>query len=283
MLKKIFFISIMSVLIISCDKEQIVKTNYNSEVPYSYGSNYHDYSALWNSNNPIDSIGYWHNVFMDSLKRRRDEISTTNVSQFFNSIYNILKTSAVNLNMDTTGYYTGTHNIINCDTIDFQEYHSIFTDTITINLHSQIVEILIDVDSQLEVIPAINTIKSIENQIGSLNITNNEKQALYGATSVAKFSLKYWNDEIVGGIGTSEWIEDEEHSNSLWVELGTVALSDMLGYYSGFTYGLNPQMGIVGAATSSATTAIYFWGDSIWDGIKEVGNWLWKGIKSIFK
>ncbi len=99
-------------------------------------------------------------------------------------------------NLDTTGYYTGTNYILNCDTIDFQEYHSIFTDTVTINIHTQIVEILVEVISPNDVTPAINSIKSIENQIGGLNITYNEKQALYGASSVAKFSLKYWNDEF---------------------------------------------------------------------------------------
>lgn len=261
---------LVAVSLISCEDDMFTESSVkNQGKGISIQTTLHQYTGLWNPNNPHDSLGYWHNEALDYYINNRDHIDPDYFVDSLKSVFEAHFISHGYTSNDILNAYNGIDDIN-----DYGSKSEALDSLVTgVSANTKMHELfdLINTYDASNVLNVIADIKELEDDIDTTFSSGAEKIQLLSACAVAKFSMKYWDE--VENDSNNEWHDlddnDQNFEYCLDYETITIITSDVIGYYYG---------GLIGAATSSAFTAAYFYGDEIldviWDTVSSVWDWI---------
>lgn len=207
-MKRIFLTAVLTIIMVSCHNDH--SSNVNS--PFTeYPSTYQNpYSGIWNSNNPFDSIGYFHNEFLVNYVNNRNDVDFNDFLNTSSTIISNFASSEYNITIHPSEIEDFTTNFFNyLDSL--KQQHSTLSGFISAIFPGQIGPIITDIvflvgtcSSTNEINNKIDSIKLIENVVNNAqHLSSSEKNIIFTVSSTAKFSLSYWGYAAFDN--NSEW------------------------------------------------------------------------------
>lgn len=226
-----------SFLLISCSGSDTIEYQDFQEQPFSFGGSY---TNLWNPANPYDSLGYKHNKMCDDIFAQY--VSSTGavafayrldtlVSDLLNTEYSY--TISPQTLRDTVRNYV--QEIVSAfeDSLTFAEYLDTKFTSIVADTLDRIFQIVAPCSTSNQIEMAIQQIKIIESAVSNNSyFTQHEKNVVFAAAAVTKFSLVYWHDALNNPYSElNVWYDDyeneEEVPNGVYEIVGFVLLDAM--------------------------------------------------------
>lgn len=208
------------------------KFNIKNSVPPS------SYNNVWNTINPLDSVGFKHNEMIEHIANDRANISTVNDTlmmndaitsiQTFSSTYYNESFNLPNFNTEQENFYDGLENYENDLTGYFTDNYSADIASIMEDVVTYVTEFG-DLPNSSHVDTIITNLKSLESVVHSSTFSTNDKNACFAALSVAKFSTVLWQYQFSDPNSQfNEW-RDEEHIGTpppAWISVGVATVAD---------------------------------------------------------
>jgi hypothetical protein len=181
----------------------------------------HDYSFVWNTNNPHDSIGFLHNEALDyyvthanmdaSFSTLDDTVEYMHsvMAEFFNTI------EFEQISAGET--YAALNNLFNVYPQQSTSFRTFYHSALSSSLANAI-DTLYDILLSNTLNPNANTIcsavKQLENNVAVSSMAANDKNIFFAASAIMKFSATYWL-EVGNGVGAASYWGDNRPVNRL--------------------------------------------------------------------
>jgi hypothetical protein len=277
----------LSIIFFGCNDVTPHEYNVNNEL----NSINYSTSQVWNSNNPYDSVGYKHNQICDYYISNRNSIDTNDmigsganvIADYINSnTSESTDSSEISSDFfDTVDDFDDLHN----NNLSFDDY--ITTHFANITTQQQLIAIfdtIMNYKSSWNVNLLVSDIKTIENSISSLSISEQDKEALYKTCAVAKFSAIYWDDASFDPNSSwNKWWEEIDSSSTpvQGIDIAIAAAGDAAGAVSAYVKGDSFWKGL-GRTAFASVTAYACAGSAAAGYIGEAVGWAVGFLTSIF-
>lgn len=158
----------------------------------------HDYSFVWNINNPYDSIGFLHNEALDYFILHNTNTWTPtlslnqNITNYYNVVYPYFASQGDNKPLQYYIDFLDTlFNYLPENDYTFSQY--LLNKGYSSEVVSQIDNLFnLTVNHSYDAIDLCNSIKAMEDAVVMSAMPNNEKQMFLIGSAVVKFSSTYW-------------------------------------------------------------------------------------------